>query len=146
VTGQLWLELALAIGAAAAIFGLGRFSVDRQERAAAYRQRADDEATARARGFILYPDEMQEIASLPETRAPMPTYRGWVAGTQWEEWLGAQDRQYEAPRPPDLMDAAAAGYALGQQQASAAETHAEVNAMWAEIEANPARFGLRRRT
>ena len=67
----------------------------------------------------------------PPGPPPVPRALGW------QDWAGAQDRTYQIPRAADPMDVAAAAYQLGQQRATADQTTAEVDTIWAEIESRP---------
>lgn len=102
------------------------------DRAAEKRQRAADERTAAARGFVLYEDEWQKIAQL-EQRAPMPTTRGWLYDTAWRP----VQRDTEPMSIVAALDMADAAYRLGQDRAAADQSSAEVDAIWAEVDAHP---------
>jgi hypothetical protein len=137
-----WSELLAAmLATAAAVYLLGWTSSSSwHDKQATRRQRAADARTAAARGHLA------GSALLADRPAPMPTYAGWVEGTRWADWQGAQDRQYLAaenatmPIPAtmgDVMDMVAAGYQLGQDRAATDQAHAEAEAIWADVEANP---------
>jgi hypothetical protein len=142
MTLEQWSELLGAVLAtAAAVYLLGWTSSSAwHDKQATRRQRAADARTAAARGHLA------STALLADRPAPLPTYAGWVEGTRWADWQGAQDRQYLAvesatmPIPAtmgDVMDMVAAGYQLGQDRAAADQAHAEAEAIWAEVEAHP---------
>lgn len=137
-----WYVLLAVVAAGLVIFGLGwHSSAACHDKRAARRQLEADQRTAAARGLLS-----------DSQRAPMPTYAGWMEGTRWADPWGAQDRIYDPAWDqrgfigPDTvpmcaaLDMAEAAYQLGQDRAEADRTHAEAEAIWAEVEADPTRW------
>ena len=146
MNADLWYLLLTAIVVAALIWAISwHASAAWHDKQAARRQLEADQRTAAARGFTVYRDETQQLAG---QRAPFPTYAGWLYDSSWRpglwaDWQGARDRHYitgasTAPMSAvDALDIAEAAYQLGQQRADADQTHAEAEAIWAEVEADP---------
>jgi hypothetical protein len=141
MTPDLWYALLATVTVALLIYAFGwQSSTVWRDRQADRRQREADARTAADRGLLA------RCTQLAEQRAPMLTYAGWVEGTRWADWQGAQDRHYLAAEHAtmpiqlaagDVMDMVAAGYRLGQDRAAADQAHAEAEAIWADVEANP---------
>lgn len=120
---NLWYVLLAIIAGALVIFALGwHSSTGWHDKQAARRQLEADQRTAAERGLL-------------DQRAPMPTYRGWLYDTSWRPADPGPDT---VPMSMvDALDMADAAYQLGARRATDDQTHDEVEAMWAEVEANP---------
>jgi hypothetical protein len=130
-TAQLltWLGIVWMI-TAGCVFGLGW-----QTRAwLADRQLADALADQPVPYQVTRSGWMTGIYGPPSASA---SYGTWNPPRRFQ---GAADPAFEAPVPPDAMAMAAAAYRLGQEAMTADEARREVNAIWAEIEADPERW------
>lgn len=77
-----------------------------------------------------------EHAAAERARAPMPTYRGWLFDTAWHP----VQRDTAPMSMIDALEIADAAYQLGHQRAEADQVHAEAEAIWAEVDADPGRW------
>lgn len=94
-----------------------------------------------ARGWLA----ARQLADADADR-PVPyqvTRQGWYDFAPYGPPQGAADPAFEAPGQPDAMAMAAAAYQLGQDRSAADDVHREAAAIWAEVEANPDKYGWR---
>ena len=91
MSGYQWAALGIVLLVALLIFGMGwQACAWCRDRAAELDRRAAERA------------ELDRRAA--EERAPLPTYRGWIEGSDWERWRGAADPQFALTRRAAEID------------------------------------------